>query len=197
MNEQIRIPRVLLIDETGQNLGIKDTREALMIARSKGLDLIEVAPQARPPVCRIMDYGRFKYEQQRRDREARKHQKALKEIRLTPEISEHDIAYRLKTAEEFLSEGHRVRVFMNVWGRWQAHPELTQGKLNEFARRLSHIATIDVPLTTQGRTMSLVLARKKDAKKTPAPAKREGAPTDHQSAQPAAGAGSIPEGSRS
>ncbi|MCS7224719.1 MAG: translation initiation factor IF-3 [Armatimonadetes bacterium] len=175
MNEQIRIPKVLLIDETGKNLGIRDTREALMLARSKGLDLIEVAPYARPPVCRIMDYGRFKYEQQRREKEARKHQKALKEIRLTPEMSEHDMAYRLKTAEEFLSEGHRVRVFMNVWGRWQAHPEITTGKLNEFAKRLEHLAVVEVPLTTQGRTMSLVLARKKESGKASAPAKKEGA----------------------
>jgi translation initiation factor IF-3 len=114
VNEQIRIPKVLVIDENGQKLGVMDTRDAIRLARSKGLDLIEVAPQARPPVCRIMDYGKFKYQQRKREKEARKHHKELKEIRLTPQIGEHDLMHRIRNAEEFLREGHRVRVFMQV-----------------------------------------------------------------------------------
>ncbi|MFN4179026.1 MAG: translation initiation factor IF-3 [Armatimonadota bacterium] len=164
VNEQIRIPRVLVIDENGQKLGVMDTRDAIRLARSKGLDLIEVAPHARPPVCRIMDYGKFKYQQRKKEKEARKHQKELKEIRLTPQMSEHDLLYRVKSAEEFLMEGHRVRVFMQIWGRWAAHTDLGEAKLQEFVNQLSHVATIETPLTHQGRLIAIVLAPRKDTK---------------------------------
>ncbi len=164
MNEQIRIPRVLVIDENGQKLGVMDTRDAIRLARSKGLDLIEVAPHARPPVCRIMDYGKFKYQQRKKEKEARKHQKDLKEIRLTPQMSEHDLLYRVKSAEEFLREGHRVRVFMQIWGRWAAHADLGEAKLQEFVNQLSHVATVETPLTHQGKLIAIVLAPRKDMK---------------------------------
>ncbi len=164
VNEQIRIPKVLVIDENGQKLGVMDTRDAIRLARSKGLDLIEVAPHARPPVCRIMDYGKFKYQQRKKEKEARKHHKELKEIRLTPQMSEHDLLYRVKSAEEFLREGHRVRVFMQIWGRWAAHTELGEAKLQEFVNHLSHVATIETPLSYQGKLIAIVLAPRKDAK---------------------------------
>ncbi len=164
VNEQIRIPRVLVIDENGQKLGVMDTRDAIRLARSKGLDLIEVAPHARPPVCRIMDYGKFKYQQRKKEKEARKHQKDLKEIRLTPQMSEHDLLYRVKSAEEFLREGHRVRVFMQIWGRWAAHADLGEAKLQEFVNQLSHVATVETPLTHQGKLIAIVLAPRKDMK---------------------------------
>ncbi|GBC97907.1 Translation initiation factor IF-3 [bacterium HR17] len=165
MNEQIRIPRVLVIDENGQKLGVMDTRDALRLARSKGLDLIEVAPHARPPVCRIMDYGKFKYQQQKRAKEARKHHKELKEIRLTPQISEHDLMHRVRSAEEFLQEGHRVRVFMQVRGRWAAHMDLGEAKLRHFAEQLSHLAVVESPIQHQGNVLSLLLAPRKEMKK--------------------------------
>lgn len=169
MNEQIRIPRVLVIDENGQKLGVMDTRDAIRLARSKGLDLIEVAPHARPPVCRIMDYGKFKYQQRKKEKEARKHQKEMKEIRLTPQMSEHDLLYRVKSAEEFLREGHRVRVFMQIWGRWAAHTDLGEAKLQEFVKHLSHVATVETPLTHQGKLIAIVLAPKKEAKQKASP----------------------------
>ena len=145
-----------------------DTRDAIRLARSKGLDLIEVAPHARPPVCRIMDYGKFKYQQRKKEKEARKHQKELKEIRLTPQMSEHDLLYRLKNAEEFLREGHRVRIFMQIWGRWVAHTDLGEAKLREFVNHLSHVATIETPLSHQGKVIAIVLAPRKDIKQKPA-----------------------------
>ncbi len=144
-----------------------DTRDAIRLARSKGLDLIEVAPQARPPVCRIMDYGKFKYQQQKRAKEARKHQKEMKEIRLSPQISEHDLLYRIKNAEEFLGEGHKVRLFMQATGRWLSHMDLGEAKLWDFINRLSHIATVETPPTYQGKILVAVLAPRKDAKLKP------------------------------
>jgi len=184
VNEQIRIPKVLVIDENGQKLGVMDTRDAIRLARSKGLDLIEVAPHARPPVCRIMDYGKFKYQQRKKEKEARKHHKELKEIRLTPQMSEHDLLYRVKSAEEFLREGHRVRVFMQIWGRWAAHTELGEAKLQEFVNHLNHVATVETPLSHQGKLIAIVLAPRKDAKqKVTTSVAKPAAPT--QPAQPA------------
>ncbi|MFA0754011.1 MAG: hypothetical protein IMHGJWDQ_001794 [Candidatus Fervidibacter sp.] len=169
VNEQIRVPKVLVIDENGQKLGVMETRDALRLARSKGLDLIEVAPHARPPVCRIMDYGKFKYQQQKREREARKHHKEMKEIRLSPQMSEHDLRYRIKNAEEFLMEGHRVRIFMQPRGRWVAHLDLGEAKLQEFVNHLSHVAVVEMPITHQGNMLVVVLAPRKDAKAKPTP----------------------------
>jgi translation initiation factor IF-3 len=111
-----------------------------------------------------MDYGKFKYQQRKKEKEARKHQKELKEIRLTPQMSEHDLLYRVKSAEEFLREGHRVRVFMQIWGRWAAHTDLGEAKLQEFVNHLSHVATVETPLTHQGKLIALVLAPRKDMK---------------------------------
>ncbi len=146
-----------------------DTRDAIRMARSKGLDLIEVAPQARPPVCRIMDYGKFKYQQRKREKEARKHQKELKEIRLTPPMNEHDLLYRARNAEGFLQDGHRVRVFMHIRGRWMAHTDLCEAKLKAFVEHLNHIATVESPLGRQGNVLSVVLARRKDIRKPAQP----------------------------
>ncbi|MFA0756954.1 MAG: hypothetical protein YPKNTGVA_002484 [Candidatus Fervidibacter sp.] len=172
MNEQIRIPKVLVIDENGQKLGVMDTRDAIRLARSKGLDLIEVAPQARPPVCRIMDYGKFKYQQRKREKEARKHHKELKEIRLTPQIGEHDLMHRIRNAEEFLREGHRVRVFMQVRGRWAAHMDLGEAKLRQFVERLAAVAVPETPIQSQGNLLTVTLSPRKEGKKgeTPKPA---------------------------
>jgi translation initiation factor IF-3 len=115
-----------------------------------------------------MDYGKFKYQQRKKEKEARKHQKELKEIRLTPQMSEHDLLYRLKNAEEFLREGHRVRVFMQIVGRWAAHMDLGEAKLREFAERLSHVGVVESPLSHQGKMISITLAPRKDAKQKPA-----------------------------
>jgi len=169
VNEQIRIPKVLVIDENGQKLGVMDTRDAIRLARSKGLDLIEVAPQARPPVCRIMDYGKFKYQQRKREKEARKHQKELKEIRLTPQIGEHDLMHRIRNAEEFLREGHRVRVFMQVRGRWVAHMDLGEAKLRQFVERLESVAIPETPIQSQGNLLTVTLSPRKEGKKGEAP----------------------------
>lgn len=176
---------MLVIDESGQKLGVMDTRDAVRMARSKGLDLIEVAPQARPPVCRIMDYGKFKYQQRKREKEARKHQKELKEIRLTPPMDEHDFLYRARNAEEFLRDGHRVRVFMQIRGRWMAHTDLCETKLKAFVEHLKHIATVESPLSQQGNVLSVVLAPRKDIKKPAQPeAPKPAAATPPPSAPP-------------
>ena len=190
MNEQIRIPKVLVIDENGQKLGVMDTRDAIRLARSKGLDLIEVAPQARPPVCRIMDYGKFKYQQRKREKEARKHHKDLKEIRLTPQISEHDLMHRIKSAEEFLREGHRVRVFMQARGRWIAHMDLGEAKLRQFVERLEPIAVPETPIQSQGHLLSIILAPRKEGKKAEAP--KSIPPTAPQSTAPASSPAAQP-----
>lgn len=171
------MPKVLVIDENGQKLGVMETRDAIRLARSKGLDLIEVAPRAHPPVCRIMDYGKFKYQQQKREKEARKHHKELKEIRLTPQMSEHDLLYRVRNAEEFLRDGHRVRVFMQIMGRWAAHTDLGEVKLQQFVNHLSHVSAIETPLTRQGRIISIVLAPRKDAKQKQMPPAKTEKPT--------------------
>jgi len=119
LNREIRVPEVRLIDETGKQLGIYPTREALTMAQDRGLDLVEIAPTARPPVCRMLDYGKFMYERARRDREARKAQKQVdvKEIRLHPKMADHDIEVKTNRAREFLAEGAKVRFRVRFRGR--------------------------------------------------------------------------------
>ena len=163
MNDQIREREVRVIGVDGQQLGIMSSEEALKIAANQELDLILIAPQAKPPVCRIMDYSKFRYEQARKEREAKKKQKTVevKEIRFSPNIDTNDLNTKSNNARKFLEKGNRVKVTLRFRGREMAHINATKGVLDEFAATLSDIANIDKPAKLEGRNMSIVLAQKK------------------------------------
>ncbi len=162
LNERIRAREVRLIGENGDQLGIMPTREALELARGRGLDLVEVAPNANPPVCRIIDYGRYKYEQSKRDREAQKKSKAaeMKGIRLRPRIDDHDFNFRLKNAIQFLKEGDKVKVTVIFRSREITHPEFARDLLDRMARETTDIASVEKPASLEGRTMTMILSPK-------------------------------------
>jgi len=151
---------VRVIAPDGKQLGILPVEQALALAEEMGLDLVEVAPQARPPVCRIMDYGKFKYEEQRRQREARKkqHQVQVKEVKMRPGIKEHDFAFKARHARRFLEEGHKVRVTVMFRGRQITHPELGKEVLDRFAEALRDVAKVEQEPQMDARTMVMVLA---------------------------------------
>lgn len=149
-----------VIAPDGKQLGILPVEQALALAEEMGLDLVEVAPQARPPVCRIMDYGKFKYEEQRRQREARKkqHQVQVKEVKMRPGIKEHDFAFKARHARRFLEEGHKVRLTVMFRGRQITHPELGKEVLDRFAEALRDVAKVEQEPEMDARTMVMVLA---------------------------------------
>jgi translation initiation factor IF-3 len=157
VNERIRIREVRLIDEEGQQVGIVPTREAMEMARSKGLDLVEVAPNAVPPVARIMDYGKFRYEQSRKERESRRHQHVieLKEVRIRPKIDEHDLETKGRQAAKFLDGGDKVKLTVLFRGREMAHPDIGRGLLDQLADLLRTHGTIEQPPRLEGRTMTM------------------------------------------
>jgi len=161
MNERIRAREVRLIDEEGNQVGIIGGREALDIARNKGLDLIEVAPNASPPVCRIMDYGRYKYEQAKRDKEARKKSKAteIKGVRIkSSRIDDHDYEVRVRDAIRFLKEGDKVKVSVIFKSREIHHPELARVLLDKMVIDTAEYATVEKSPSLEARTMTLMLA---------------------------------------
>jgi translation initiation factor IF-3 len=149
-----------LIDVDGGQLGVMSTSQALAIAHDKGTDLVEVAPNAKPPVCRLMDYGKFLYEAQKREREARKSQTKveIKEIRLRPKISEHDINYRLRDARKFLERGAKVKVRLRFRGREVTHPEVAFELMERVAQELSDVAEVEKRPSREGMTMLMILA---------------------------------------
>lgn len=150
---------VRVIDEDGQQLGILPTFEALRTAREKGLDLVEVAPQAVPPVCRILDFGRFKYEQQKKEAETRKNAKVIdvKEVRLTPTTGEHDIETAVRKAKSFLEDGDKVKVWVKFKGREIAHPQLGREMLDKIATSLQGTGTVERGSLMEGRIMSMIV----------------------------------------
>ncbi|MEW6309268.1 MAG: translation initiation factor IF-3 [Bacillota bacterium] len=160
MNDQIRGREVRVVSETGEQLGIMMLRDALRVAAERNLDLVEVAPTARPPVCRIMDYGRFKYEQAKRDRESRKkqHSVRIKEVQMRPTIEDHDFDVWVKRGERFLREGDKVKVVIKFRGREIHHPELGKQVCERFVQELSKFCTIERPPRVEGRNMILILA---------------------------------------
>lgn len=169
INDRIRYPEVRLIDEHNAQLGVRQTREALDLARDRGLDLILVAPQAQPPVCRIMDYGKFKYEKSKREKIAHKKGAAseLKMVRLHPPTGEHDRAILIRHADRFLREGHKVRVVCQFRRRENAYPDLGRQQLETVARALDEIATIEGSIIKQGRDMTMNLAPRPGVKPLP------------------------------
>ncbi len=162
VNEAIRSREVRLIDEAGEQLGILPIREALRIAQERGVDLVEVAPSARPPVCRLMDFGKFKYEQSKKEREARKKQKIVdvKEVKMRPSIEEHDFEVKVKSAERFLKEGDKVKCTIMFRGREIAHSDLGRKLLERFTARLQDIASIERTPRVEGRNMIMILTPK-------------------------------------
>lgn len=164
VNEAIRARQVRLIGQNGDQLGIKTKQEALDMARNVNLDLVLVAPNAKPPVCRIMDYGKYRYEQQKKEKEARKNQKVInvKEIRLSPSIEEHDFNTKLRNARKFLEKGDKVKASIRFRGRAITHSDLGRQVLERLAKECEDIGVIEAAPKMEGRSMFLILAPKNE-----------------------------------
>ncbi len=162
INDEIRAREVRVVSNTNEQLGIMLLRDALRMAGEQQLDLVEVAPTAKPPVCRIMDFGKFKYEQQKRDKEAKKKQKVytLKEVKLRPNIEDHDYEVKKKNAQRFLEDGDKVKVTIMFRGRELSHPELGRQILVRMAADLKDIANVERDAKLEGKNMILILAAK-------------------------------------
>lgn len=152
-----------MVGEDGSQLGIMSSRDALKMAKEAELDLVKIAPNAKPPVCKIIDYGKFRYEQARKEKEAKKKQKTieLKEIRMTPNIEENDLNTKISAARKFLEKGNKVKVTLRFRGREMAHMNASRHILDDFAAALSEVAVIEKPAKVEGRNMSLILAEKR------------------------------------
>ena len=163
IHEQIRDREVRLIGEHGEQLGIMSARDAYMLAQEAELDLVKVAPTAKPPVCKIVDYGKYRYEQARREKEAKKKQKTIevKEVRLSPNIDTNDLNTKQNNARKFLEKGNRVKISLRFRGREMAHMSASKHILDEFAEGLSDIAVVEKPAKLEGRSLSMILAEKR------------------------------------
>jgi len=200
VNERIRVPQVRVIGDDGQQIGVLTVREALDMARSRNLDLVEVSPTARPPVCRIMDYGKFKYEQNLRARKAKKkqHQTQLKEIKMRPKIDDHDYDFKMRHARDFLGERDKVKFTITFRGREMAHMEIGHRLVQRILADLTDIALVEANPRTEGRSITTVVMPKPmrqggtpPAAATPAPAKEAvttSAPKPRAKSQTAQGA---------
>ncbi len=160
LNEEIRDSEIRLIGSTGEQLGIMSAAQALNIADEQGLDLVKISPQANPPVCKLMDYGKFRFEQSKREKEARKNQHVveIKEVRMSPGIDVGDFNTKLKNAQKFLSEGNRVKVSVRFRGREMAHTEIGRDLLLRFAEQVGELASMDKDPKMEGRSMSIFLS---------------------------------------
>ncbi len=163
INEQIRDKEVRVISETGEQLGVMSSKEAMKLAEEAGVDLIKIAPTATPPVCKIMDYGKYRYEQARREKEAKKKQKTIevKEVRLSPNIDTNDLNTKVNMARKFLTKGDKVKVTLRFRGRELAHVNTSKAILDEFAELLSDVAVVEKPAKFEGRSMIMFLAEKR------------------------------------
>ena len=163
INEQIRDREVRLIGENGDQLGIMSSKEALRLAREAELDLVKIAPTAKPPVCKIIDYGKYRYELARKEKEARKKQKTIeiKEVRLSPNIDVNDLNTKVNSARKFISKGNKVKVSLRFRGREMAHMQAHRYILEDFAKELADIAVIDKPIKQEVRSLTLFLAEKR------------------------------------
>ncbi|MCI8298826.1 MAG: translation initiation factor IF-3 [Lachnospiraceae bacterium] len=163
INEQIKDKEVRLIGQDGEQLGIMSTREAMKLAQEAELDLVKIAPGAKPPVCKIIDYGKYRYELIRKEKEAKKKQKTveIKEIRLSPNIETNDLNTKINAAKKFISKGNKVKITLRFRGREMAHMQSSKHILDDFARELEEIATVEKAPKLEGRSMSIVLTEKK------------------------------------
>ena len=162
INEEIRDNEVRLIGSTGEQLGIMSSAQAQHIADEQGLDLVKISPQATPPVCKLMDYGKFRFEQSKREKEARKNQHVveIKEVRMSPGIDVGDFNTKLKKAQNFVADGNRVKVSVRFRGREMAHTEIGRELLVRFAEAIAETATLDKEPKMEGRSMSMFLSPK-------------------------------------
>ena len=163
INEQIRDREVRLIGEDGEQLGIMSARDAYKRAQEAELDLVKIAPMAKPPVCKIIDYGKYKYELTRKEKEAKKKQKIveIKEVRLSPNIDTNDMNTKVNNAKKFITKGNKVKVTLRFRGREMAHVQQSRHILDDFAGLLSDIAVIEKPAKLEGRNMSMILTVKR------------------------------------
>lgn len=162
INHRIRVPEVRVVDDDGGMLGIMATHEALKRAQERGLDLVEVNPKAEPPVCKILDYGKFKYEEKKKATEARRKQSVveIKEIKLRPKTDDHDLDFKTRAARAFLEAGHKVKFTVRFRGREITHPQVAQGQLDRILHQIEEIANIEVRPQMEQRTMMLIVAPK-------------------------------------
>ncbi len=163
INEQIRDREVRVIGEDGQQLGVMSCRDAMKLAEEAGVDLVKIAPTAKPPVCRIVDYGKFRYEQTRKEKDAKKKQKTteVKELRLSPNIDTNDLNTKVNAARKFLSKGDKVKITLRFRGREMAHMNNSKHILDDFAQALADIAVIDRAPKVEGRSMTMFLTQKR------------------------------------
>ena len=169
MNERIRVREIRVIDDDGKQLGIMAPPQALAIAKTKGLDLVEISPTAVPPVCRIMDFGKYQYQEQKRTRESKKHQRVIlvKEIKFRPKVDEHDYQFKKKHIERFLSEGDKVKATIFFRGREMAHPEIGQRILERLLADLADLAIAETMPRREGNQMHVILGQRAGRKNAP------------------------------
>lgn len=163
INERIRDKEVRVIGEDGEQLGVMSSKEALKLAREADLDLVKIAPTAKPPVCKIIDYGKYKYEQVRREKEAKKKQKTMeiKEVRLSPNIDVNDLNTKANQARKFIAKGDKVKVTLRFRGREMAHVNYSKQILDSFCQKLEDVAVVDKPPKMEGRSMVMFLTEKR------------------------------------
>lgn len=163
INEQIRDKEIRLIGEDGAQLGIMSPRDAMKLAEEAGLDLVKIAPNAKPPVCKIVDYGKYRYELARKEKDAKKKQKVIeiKEIRMSPNIDTNDLNTKASAARKFIEKGNRVKVTLRFRGREMAHMSTSKHILDDFAQMLSDIAVVEKPAKVEGRSMIMFLTEKR------------------------------------
>ena len=163
INEQIRDREVRLIGENGEQLGIMSSRDAYKHAQEAGLDLVKIAPNAKPPVCKIIDYGKYRYELARKEKEAKKKQKTVevKEIRLSPNIDTNDLNTKVNAAKKFISKGNKVKITLRFRGREMAHIAQSKHILDDFAKEVEEVAVVEKAPKQEGRSISMVLAEKR------------------------------------
>ena len=163
INGQIRDKEVRVISEDGEQLGIMSSKDAMKLAREAELDLVKIAPKAQPPVCKIIDYGKYKYELARKEKEEKKKQKTVevKEVRLSPNIDTNDLNTKMNNAKKFITKGNKVKVTLRFRGREMAHMQQSKHILDDFAEMLADVAVIEKPAKQEGRSMSMVLTEKR------------------------------------
>ena len=163
INGQIRDKEVRVIGEDGEQLGIMSSREAMKLAQEAELDLVKIAPKAQPPVCKIIDYGKYRYELARKEKEAKKKQKTVevKEVRLSPNIETNDLNTKVNNAKKFISKGNKVKVTLRFRGREMAHMQQSKHILDDFAKLLEDVAVVEKPAKLEGSSMSMVLTEKR------------------------------------
>ena len=163
INGQIRDKEVRLISDTGEQIGIVSARDAQKMADEKNLDLVKISPQAKPPVCKIMNYSKYKFDLAKKEKEARKKQKvvAVKEVRLSPNIDTNDLNTKMNNAKKFITKGNKVKVTLRFRGREMAHMQQSKHILDDFAEKMKDVAVIEKPAKLEGRSLSMVLTEKR------------------------------------